>query len=82
MDAVLHYQDRQAEEIRQAEDETDHYEDIIGTYILKLSTLQFDEEESLKATEYMKIIGDYERIADHAVNILESAEKIQQNHIL
>lgn len=41
----------------------------------KLTSHHLSEEESVKATEYMKLIGDYERIADHAVNILESAEE-------
>ena len=73
---VLNYNEQVAEEIREAEDETDHLEDTIGTYLLKLTSRQLGEEESVKATEYMKLIGDYERIADHAVNILESAEEM------
>ena len=73
---VLNYNAQSAEEIREAEDDTDHLEDVIGTYLLKLTSRQLSEEESVKATEYMKLIGDYERIADHAVNILESAEEM------
>lgn len=78
---IGHYDRTKAEEIRNAEDETDHLEDILGTYLVKLTSRQLGEDESLKATEYMKLIGDYERIADHAVNILESAEEMKQKGI-
>lgn len=72
---VISYDEQKAERIRKAEDDTDQLEDIIGTYLLKLTSRQLGDEESVKATEYMKLVGDYERIADHAVNILESAEE-------
>ncbi len=82
LENVLHYESERAENIRRAEDETDHLEDILGTYLIKLTSRQLGEDESVKATAFMKLIGDYERIADHAVNILESAEEMQQKGIL
>ncbi len=78
---VLSYDDATAKRIRSKEEETDHYEDIIGTYLLQITSQPLGDEESVKATEYMKLIGDYERIADHAVNILESAEEMKQKEI-
>ncbi len=78
---VLNYDQTIADRIREAEDETDHLEDMIGTYLLKLTSRHLGDEESAKATEYMKLIGDYERIADHAVNILESAEEIVNKNV-
>lgn len=81
IDCVMNFDVGTAEKIRAAEDETDHYEDILGTYLVKLASHQLNEEESVKATEYMKLIGDYERIADHAVNILESAEEMVNKKI-
>jgi phosphate:Na+ symporter len=78
---VLHYDAKKAEKIRAEENETDHYEDILGTYLVRLTSRRLSEEESVKATEYMKLIGDYERIADHAVNILESAEELKQKKL-
>ena len=79
---VLDYDAGTAEAIRKAEDGTDRLEDIIGTYLLKLTSRQLGEEESVKATAYLKLIGDYERIADHAVNILESAEEIESKGLV
>ena len=78
---VCRYDEEKALYVRAAEEETDHLEDILGTYLVKLASTQLDEIESAKATEYMKLIGDYERIADHAVNILESAEEMKDKEI-
>ena len=78
---VLNYDKVIADRIREAEDNTDHLEDLISTYLLKLTSRHLGDEESVKATEYLKLIGDYERIADHAVNILESAEEIVNKNV-
>ena len=79
---VQKYDADAADAIRRAEDETDHYEDILGTYLVRLTSRRLDEEESVTATEYMKLIGDYERISDHVVSILESAEEMKQKKIV
>ena len=81
LENVVHYEEERAEKIRRAEDETDHLEDVIGTYLLNLTSRQLNQEESARATEYMKLIGDYERIADHAVNILESSEEMKSKGV-
>ena len=78
---VLNYDKVIADRIHEAEDNTDHLEDLISTYLLKLTSRHLGDEESVKATEYLKLIGDYERIADHAVNILESAEEIVSKNV-
>ena len=66
-----------AKQIRAAEDLTDHYEDILGTYLVKLSTRRISAADSTEAARLLKIIGDFERIADHAVNLLQSAEELR-----
>ena len=43
---------------------------------MKLSALKMGEDESEEAAELLKVIGDFERISDHAVNVLESAEEL------
>lgn len=75
------YSKESAQAIREAEDKTDHYEDIIGTYLVKLSTYQLNETEGATASMLLKAIGDFERISDHAVNILESAEEMRDKGI-
>ena len=65
-----------AQSIRDDEERCDHYEDILGTYLVKLSARKMGRSESEEATELLKTIGDFERISDHAVNILTSAEEM------
>jgi phosphate:Na+ symporter len=76
------YDKATAELIREAEDKTDHLEDVIGTYLVKLSTKQLNENEGAMASMLLKAIGDFERISDHAVNILESAEEMKDKGIV
>lgn len=70
-----------AAEIREHEENADHYEDILGTYLVKLSGQNISERESAEITKLLKIIGDFERISDHSVNILESAEELRNKEI-
>ncbi len=66
-----------AQRIREDEERCDHYEDMLGTYLVKLSAQKMGRAESEEATELLKTIGDFERISDHAVNVLESAEELR-----
>lgn len=70
-----------ATEIRENEEKVDHLEDILGTYLVKLSGQNITERESADITKLLKIIGDFERISDHSVNILESAEELCDKEI-
>lgn len=81
LNAITAYNQKSAEHIREDEAKTDHYEDIIGSYLVKLSARKIGESDSALAAEYLRIIGDFERIADHSVNILESAEEMRQKGI-
>lgn len=68
--------------VREKEDLTDHYEDIIGTYLVKLSGTKISEDESMTSAEYLKLITDFERIADHSVNVAESALEMKEKGIV
>lgn len=70
-----------AEKIREAEDETDKYEDSLGTYLVKLSSLQIGDTDSAEAAKLLRVIGDFERISDHSVNIVESAEEMKEKEL-
>ena len=65
----------QADRIRTIEKDIDHYEDVLGTYLTKLSRSQISDDDSSEVSKLLKIIGDLERISDHSVNILESVEE-------
>ena len=72
------YDAKTADAIRQAEEQVDRYEDQLGTYLVKLSALDMTEEDSVRANEILHIIGDFERISDHALNLLDAAEEIRE----
>ena len=75
------YSPELAASIREKEELTDHYEDLLGTYLVKLSAKQISEADSAEAAKLLKMIGDFERISDHAVNLLESAEELEHKEL-
>ncbi len=81
LNCLENYTEAAAQEVREAEDLTDHYEDILGTYLVKLGSRQIGESNSAETTELLRLIGDIERIADHSVNILESAEELRSKEL-
>ena len=75
------YTAEKAERIRISESNTDRYEDILGTYLTKLSRSRTTDDDSSEVTKLLKAIGDFERISDHSVNILESVEELREKKI-
>lgn len=71
------YESSAAQEISRQESQTDRYEDMLGTYLVKLSSQKLNEGDSEEATQLLKAIGDFERIADHGLNVLESAKELR-----
>ena len=71
-----------AETIRASETNVDHYEDVLGTYLTKLARAQISDDDSSEVSKLLKVIGDLERISDHSVNVLESAEEMKEKKIL
>ncbi len=74
--AVHDFKPETMEEIRHHEDRTDKYEDELGSYLVKLSACQLTEADSAEAAKLLRLIGDFERIADHAVNLIQSSEEM------
>ncbi len=79
--ALKGYSTELASSVREKEERTDHYEDILGTYLVKLSIRQISEADSREAAKLLKIIGDFERISDHAVSLLVSAEEMRDKDL-
>lgn len=75
------YSPKKAESIREAEEKTDHYEDILGTYLIKLSSNKISDRDGAEAAKLLKIIGDLERLSDHAVNLVDSAEEMKAKNL-
>ena len=75
------YDARLADEIREIEEKVDKYEDSLGSYLVKASACDMDEGEAVQITKLLHIIGDLERLSDHAVNFVESAEELRDKRI-
>lgn len=78
---VQEYKEELAASIRKKEEKTDQYEDMLGTYLVKLSACQISGDDRAEAAKLLKIIGDVERISDHAVGLLECAEEMRSKGI-
>lgn len=81
LSCIVNYDADKVENIKRLEDKTDHYEDILNNYLIKLSSRQISEDDSAKAAEYLKLIGDFERIADHGLNMAESADEMADKRL-
>ncbi len=69
------YNEEEGARVIALEEEVDRYEDELGSYLLKISSRDLSEKESHQVTVMLHCINDFERIADHAINIKESAEE-------
>lgn len=81
LELYKNYDSKLANEIRELEDRADKYEDALGTYLVKLSGCNLDRGDAVQITKLLHIIGDFERISDHAVNIVESSEEMKDKKI-
>ncbi len=76
MSLITKYDEKKAKAVYRMEDEVDHYEDVLGSYLVKLSSRNLTEKDSRSLSTILHCIGDFERISDHAINIEESARKL------
>lgn len=68
--------------IVEREAEVDLYEDKTSSYLLKISARQLTQKDSREVSQLLHVIGDVERISDHAVNVLEVAREIHDKNIV
>ena len=75
------FDSKRAYAVRELEGKVDGYEDALGSYLVKVSSCALDDKSSREVTKLLHIIGDLERISDHAVNIVESLEELKDKKI-
>ncbi|MCI8473614.1 MAG: Na/Pi cotransporter family protein [Clostridiales bacterium] len=75
------YNEKAAVHARELEDEVDVYEDKLSSYLVKLSAHDMSESDSAEANKLLHVIGDFERISDHAINVVNSAEEIHDKKL-
>ena len=82
IDQLERFDAKQADAVVEGESKADMYEDKLGTYLVQLSGHEMSESDSHEMNKYLHMIGDLERISDHAVNIVESAREIHEKKIV
>lgn len=70
------YDQAKADKVMELENLIDHYEDKLGTYMVKLSAKTLSEHDSQTVSILLHSISDFERISDHAVNIAGTAKEL------
>ncbi|MBQ2604554.1 MAG: Na/Pi cotransporter family protein [Acutalibacteraceae bacterium] len=75
------YDSAKARTIRENEDVLDMYEDKLGSFLVKLSSKEISERDGQSVSRQLHSIGDFERIGDHAMNILQLAEEMQDKKL-
>ena len=73
--------DEKMERIEALETKIDHYEDKLGTYMVKLSRARLSREDGHTISVLLHSISDLERISDHAVNLLDSAREMRDKKL-
>lgn len=70
------YREEAEEKIAAEEERVDQYEDALGTYLVQLGQKDMNQKDSRDLSVILHCIGDFERISDHGVNIMESAKEL------
>ena len=75
------FSEDKASEIKKMEEKIDVYEDVISSYLVKLSTKQLTDEDSFELTKLLHVTGGFERISDHAVHVAVYARQMSENNM-
>ena len=79
---LLHsYTDKGFDMVERMEGTVDRYEDMIGSYLVKLTGCELTGSQNEEVSKFLHTISDFERISDHALNIGESAREIFEKHL-
>lgn len=80
-DLLDNYTEEGFQEVQDLEETVDHYEDKLGTYLVKVSSAELTTKQNEDLYQFLHAITDLERISDHATNISENAKEIHDKEI-
>ena len=81
LDNIGNYKEEDYVRIQEMEAEVDRYEDALGSYMIKLNNKDLTPRDSRSVSVILHCINDFERISDHAVNIIESAKEMHEKKL-
>ena len=82
IDNVENFNSKKCDEIQLNEQQLDMYEDKLGSYLIKLSGKELSDEDSKEISMLLHTIGNFERLGDHAVNVLKSAIEMNEKELV
>ncbi len=81
IDLLQKFDKQLIERVRKTENDLDNYEDKLGSFLVKLSGKELSDADSRTTSKLLHCIGDFERIGDHAANMIKSVEEIHNKGI-
>ncbi|MBR5338113.1 MAG: Na/Pi cotransporter family protein [Lachnospiraceae bacterium] len=75
------FSDEEFEEVAALEESGDHYEDRLGSFLMKLSGQDLTKRQERESSIFLYTLFDLERLSDHAMNIAECAREIHEKQI-
>ncbi len=82
LNLIGNYDEKEYERIEKQEEIIDEYEDKINTYLTRMAARSLNGYQSRIVGRYLHSVGDFERISDHALNIAQIAQKINEDKIV
>jgi len=82
LDKLFDYDEKTEIHIKEQEELVDNYEDKVGSYLVKLAGHKLDMKDANEVTTLLHVIGDVERISDHACNVLKASKEIYEKKIV
>lgn len=76
------FSDEQFAALQENEEAIDHYEDKLGTYLIKITSKELTPRQTADVSKYLHTISDLERISDHSLNIGETAQELYTKKIV
>ncbi len=81
MQLLKNYDESEVQKVMENEEQLDMYEDKLGSYLVRLSSKELSDADSKEISKLLHTIGDFERLGDHAVNLLKTAKEINDKKI-
>ncbi len=82
MENTLSYADERYKKVFDLEELSDRYEDGIGTYIMKITKSELDTKQNIQVSKFLHTLSDFERISDHAKNVVILSKEIHDKGII
>ena len=82
LELIKDFSQKGFQQVVDMEDAVDQYEDHLGTYLVKFTGRELSTAQNEEVSKFLHTIGDFERISDHAVNLLDSAREMNEKKMV